>query len=62
MRQMVLNLDEDDYDAIQAAIARRQAWRHEDGGPVMPGGDSDTAGAVLAEICRRWVEMREAKD
>jgi hypothetical protein len=60
MRRLVLELDEDDWDAIQEAIARRQAWRHADGGPLLPDGESNTAGAVLAEICRGWVEYQQA--
>ncbi len=55
-RRMVLELDGDDYRAIQAAIAKRQLSR--DGhGAIMPDGDSNTAGAYLAEICRGWWEM-----
>lgn len=52
-KQIVLSLDELDYDAIQKAIARRQLFR------VMPDGTSNTAGAVLAEICRGWLEFMD---
>lgn len=52
-RQILLSLDDLDYDAIQEAIARRQLFR------VMPDGESNTAGAVLAEICRGWVEFTD---
>ena len=52
VRKMVLDLDELDYRAVQRAIARRQTFR------VMPDDEgSDTAGAVIAEICRGWLEM-----
>ena len=51
MRKMVLELDELDYDAVQMAITRRQCFR------IMPEGQSNVAGAVLAEICRGWMEF-----
>ena len=59
MNRMELELDDDDYRAVQEAIARRQAWRDE-AGAILPDGGSNTAGAYLAEICRGWLEMREA--
>ncbi len=56
---MTLILDDDDFRSIQAAITRRQLSR--DGkGPILPQGDSNTAGAYVAEICRGWIEMTEA--
>ena len=51
MKTITLKCDEIDYDAIQAAIARRQLWRS------LPEGEGDQAGRVLAEICRGWSEM-----
>lgn len=42
--------DDEDAAAIHAAIARRQTWR------IMPDGDGDLTGRVLAEICRGWLE------
>ncbi len=56
LRQITLNLDPDDYDAVQRALAVRQRSR-DDKGPILPDGDSNTAGAYLAEICRGWLEM-----
>jgi hypothetical protein len=50
-RTVVLELDTDDYDAVQDALAVRQAWR------VMPDGEGDVAGRTIAEICRGWMEM-----
>lgn len=60
MRTITLDLDELDYNAVQNAMARRQNFgRHllgcTDG--IMPDGDSNRAGAVVAEICRGWMEM-----
>jgi len=61
-RQIVLVLDELDYDAVQKAMARRQNFfgRGPDGGPY-PDGDSNLAGTVLAEICRGWMEMLDMR-
>ena len=58
-RMMTLTLDELDYRAIQGAILPRLNLpvRSEDGGPIMPDGDSDTWGAAVAEICRGWCEF-----
>lgn len=59
LRKMLLELDEDDYRAVQAAIAHRQKMFRDIPGcerGIMPEGDSNTAGAVLAEICRGWLE------
>lgn len=49
-RQILLELDELDYDAVQWALAVRQRAR------CMPNHDSSTAGALVAEICRGWLE------
>ena len=57
-RTMQITLDEDDYRAVQAAIARRQAMRV-DGQAIVDPGESDTAGVYLAEICRGWLERIE---
>lgn len=59
-RLMTLELDEEDYAAVQQAIAAYQTGtRWPEGGCVLPENESDLAGAVLAEICRGWLEMRE---
>jgi len=57
---MTLQLDDDDDRAIQAAIAARQTVRDQQG-CILPDGESDLAGALIAEICRGWLEMREAR-
>lgn len=51
-REIVLQLDCLDYDAIQAAMALRESF------PVgPPDGEGNWYGALLAEICRGWMEM-----
>ncbi len=55
-RVITLELDELDYGAIQEAFAMRQSFRDR-AGCIMPDGDSNTAGALVAEICRGWLEM-----
>lgn len=60
-RRMTLELDEADYDAIQAEIARRQARSRaiDPGGPtLLPDGESDLAGAILAECVRDLDDYR----
>ena len=57
-RTMTITLDDDDYRAVQEAIARRQAMRV-DGQAIIDPGESDTAGTYLAEICRGWLERIE---
>ena len=51
--RMTLELDEDDRNAINMAITQRQIWR------VLPDGDGNLAGRVLAEICRGWMELHD---
>jgi hypothetical protein len=49
----VLLCDQADFDAIQDAIAQRQAIR------CMPDSEAgNLAGATIAEICRGWMEMK----
>lgn len=58
-RSILLLLDELDYDTIQNELARRQAVRFPDGtGPIVPDGDSNLAGAMLAEAIRDIDEYR----
>lgn len=51
VRRVLLELDEDDHDALQAAFATHQS-RH-----PRPDGGSNLAGCLVAEICRGWLEM-----
>jgi hypothetical protein len=61
-QRLTLSLDEDDARAVHEAIARyQQRSRWPEGGTLLPDGESDQAGAVLAEICRGWLEMYGAK-
>lgn len=60
-RQLVLLLDEADYDTIQAELARRQQrsrWQDAAGGVILPEGESNLAGALLAEAVRDLDEYR----
>lgn len=53
-----LRVDSCDYQAIQEAMSRRQAWR------VLPDSDESTAnlsGRLVAEICRGWMEGRDTR-
>lgn len=59
MRQLTLNVDDDDERDINAAIARYQKtcrWHDKQGGVMLPEGESDLAGAIIGEICRDWLE------
>jgi hypothetical protein len=49
--RLTIQLDMDDLRAVASATKRR-----EDMMPV-PEGDSDAVGALIAEICRGWMEM-----
>lgn len=49
-RRLVLDLDREDWSAVQEALARRQ-----DCGSIPPGA-GNFAGRVLAEVCRGWLE------
>jgi hypothetical protein len=58
-RTMTLSLDEDDWEAIQAEIARRQAASHAAyGETLLPEGDSCLAGALIAEMVRDLEDYR----
>ena len=52
-----LSIDDDDARDINAAIAVYQRRSHQAFGEVIvPEGASCQAGAILAEICRAWME------
>lgn len=51
MKTITLELDDLDYAAVQEAIATRQLYR------VLPDGEGNLAGRVVAEICRGWMEL-----
>lgn len=64
-RQLVLELDELDYDTIHGYIAEFQgksaqvhAMNGNKGGAILPEGDSNVAGAIMAECVRDLLEYR----
>lgn len=57
MRELLLTLDEDDWNTIQNEIARQQTFRDDDG-PILPDGDSNMPGAMIAEAIRNLEEYR----
>jgi hypothetical protein len=63
LRRMELILDDDDFDTIQAEITRRQvAHRWPEGGTILPEGESNLAGAIIAEMVRDLDEYRSLFD
>jgi hypothetical protein len=61
MKTLKLKLDDLDYEAIQEAITiRKSGLFHVDGVLIMPGGESEPRGALLAEVCRGWTERVSA--
>jgi hypothetical protein len=54
MKTITFQVDEDDFDAIQNAVAKRQTI-------PLPDSDGDKLGRVIAEICRGWYERVEAQ-
>ena len=55
MKTITLKVDDEDFDAIQSAICRRQSFR------CLPDGDGNMTGRVVAEICRGWLERVDAQ-
>lgn len=60
-RQIILELDEEDWDTIQGEFSKRQSHRYK-GGPMLPDGDSNLPGAMLAECIRDLDEYRSLYD
>ena len=57
--KITFDLDDGDYRDLNAAIAtyqRRNRWKDEQGGVLIPEGESDLLGAIIGEICRDWME------
>lgn len=50
-KTLSVTLDDEDYEAVQTALSVRQGFM------ALPDGESDKAGALLAEVCRGWLEM-----
>lgn len=53
LRTIELKIDELDYRAIQSAFAERQRFAI----PDACHDDANTAGRLVAEICRGWLEF-----
>lgn len=51
-------LDEQDEQAVNRAIAYRQTLRI-NGECILPDSDGDRRGTILAEICRDWMEYKQ---
>jgi len=59
MPSLVLQLDDEDFKTINAEITKRQKRsRWPDGGVILPEGESDIAGALVAEAIRDLNEYR----
>ncbi len=59
MTKMTIKLDPDDERAVHKAIALQQQVSRIDGKSTMPNGDSCSAGAYIAEICRDWIDYMD---
>lgn len=59
MNRVNLELDDDDMRSVHEAIAKRQASRVNNES-IMPDGESCVRGAIIAEICRGWIEFMES--
>lgn len=57
-RQIILEVDYDDFDAIQKEIAHRQQRCRDEEGVVLPDGDGNLAGRIVAEIVRDLWDYR----
>jgi hypothetical protein len=57
IQKLVIEVDDLDYSAILAAIAKRQNLMRMDGRALLPDGEGDLRGRLLAEICRGWCEF-----
>lgn len=57
-RQIILELDEIDWDAIQNEFSKRQS-RRDANGAILPDTGSNRAGAMIAEMIRDLNEYRE---
>jgi hypothetical protein len=57
-RTIILELDELDYDCIQDFMAKEQLCRDKDG-IILPEGESNLAGAIMAEAVRNLEEWRQ---
>ncbi len=61
MKQITFQVDDRDYDAIKAALNRREKMRWPKNGHSMPLRESDGPldGRLLAEVCREWAAYKD---
>lgn len=61
LKTIRLKVDEADYLSITEAIAiRKSGLFYSNGKLLLPEGDSELTGQLLAEVCRGWVERLNA--
>jgi len=58
VEKLELVLDQADYAAILAATARRSESRCEDGSICIPEYGGNLIGALVAEVCRGWLDYK----
>ncbi len=59
MKRITLVLDDDDANAVAAALVERMLNpQTPTGHPLLPSGDSNFVGALMGEICRAFVDYR----
>lgn len=57
MKQITLTVDDLDAAMLHRAITDYQRRNRDRHGVILPDGESDLPGAILAEICRDWIDM-----
>jgi hypothetical protein len=58
LRTITVQVDELDYEAIHRVIAEYQrSNRWPEGDTLVPEGEGDLGGRILAEVCRGYEEM-----
>lgn len=58
-KTLTLELDEDDHNSIQAAIAKYQAEQRIEGELSIADGEGPLIGRIVAEICRGWADYHD---
>lgn len=59
MRRITIEVDELDARAIEIVVMKYQTRQRVAGELMLPEGEGDLRGRILAEICRGWDEMVE---
>lgn len=62
MNKILLEIDDLDYLSIQKAITTRQLNPRTKNGTMLPDGDGNLTGRIIADICRAFVDYRNKKD